>query len=322
MKDSQLIFLISQPRSGSSLSQQLLLNSNEIVSCPEPWLMLSLIHTFKQTGNMNGYNPKQTIVNYLNYLDVVDGGLNIYKKKIKKLALEIYSFKVEDDNYFLDKTPRYYHIIEELYDLFPNAKFIFLVRNPLSVFSSILDYNFKGNYIRFLRSNDRIDDLFLAPQHIKKAILNHDNHIVMKYEDLVANPNNELRKLFEYLSLDMPENADAYNVEDDFHKTNSIDLKSLAKHTQTSDKYIGSWKKTIDSTQKKRLALDYLVQLQNQHKDYFGYDLKRIENQIRAHKPLKNSIFNLNFEVLAKNDEELTFFELIKKRLMLKFQKK
>lgn len=322
MSEDQLIFLISQPRSGSSLLQQLMLNSEVISSTPETWQMLSLIHTYKKNDIEDSYNPNYTAINFLDYLNSIDNGLEEFKNKIKELSLYFYNKKCSDSTFFLDKTPRYYHIINELYELFPNAKFIFLVRNPLAVFSSILDYNFKGDYIKFLASSDRVDDLFLAPKTINESIKKNSNHILVKYENLVSNSKAELTKLFAYLNIDLPQDLESYIVNSVFSNTNSIDTKSLKKHSGPELNYLNSWKKTIDTSQKKKLALGYINKLANQHEDYFSYNLKEIETLLIQHKSVKNSIFNLKLDYFLKRDNQLKFSQILKKRVYLKLQQK
>ncbi|WP_104734339.1 sulfotransferase family protein [Hanstruepera ponticola] len=321
MQENQLLFLISQPRSGSSLLQQLLLNSEQIFSVPEPWMMLSLIHTYKSTSISSSYNPNFTASNFISFLELTDNGLKDFKSQIKELALETYNIRKPFKGYFLDKTPRYYHILEDLNELFPNAKYVFLVRNPLSVFASMLDYNFNGKYFKFLSSSDRMDDLFLAPKNISNFANKHNKHILIEYEKLVKNPELELKKIFNYLSLEVPKNMLTYNLEETFSETKSIDTKSLKKHQQATDNYIDSWKKIIDTSQKKELALGYLKELQKSYPDYFEYDLNTIITNLKKHKPKKSYIFNSSFELLTKKDEELSLGRLIKKRLILKLQR-
>jgi hypothetical protein len=238
------------------------------------------------------------------------------------LAFNLYAHKTKANTFFLDKTPRYYHIIDELYELFPQAKFVFLLRNPLSVFASILDYNFKGDYVRFLSSKDRVEDLFTAPTEIEKAIKAKLNHIFIKYENLVENPEQELLKVFNYLELDLPEGAETYKVKDNFNNTNAIDTKSLKQHSKPSYSYLNSWKTSIDSTQKKKLALDYVEELNKKHDDYFGYDLDEIVNNLRAFSPEKKTLFNLSMNSLISNEEQLSLASLLKKRFILKMQRR
>ena len=96
----------------------------------------------------------------MEYLERYPGSLDEFKKDIQKLSLKLYNYNQLDKGqlYFLDKTPRYYHIIQELKDLFPESKFVILVRNPVSVFSSIMDYNFKGDINKIFK-DDRMHDL-------------------------------------------------------------------------------------------------------------------------------------------------------------------
>src|SRR4029079_12453572 len=38
---------------------------------------------------------------------------------------------------FVDKTPRYYHILDYLREVFPEARYVWLIRNPLDVAASV-----------------------------------------------------------------------------------------------------------------------------------------------------------------------------------------
>lgn len=317
MNDSKLIFLISQPRSGSSLLQQLLLRSDRISSTPESWQMLQLVHTYKLSNNDGGYNAKQASINFNRYLNEADDGLKLFKEYIRKLGLSLYQDRTHQGNYFLDKTPRYYHIIEELNDLFPSAKFIFLVRNPLSVFASILDYNFKGDYKSFLSMEDRQNDLFLAPKKIGEAI--HNNHTFVRYEDLISDPQKELKRLFDYLEIDMGDkDFSSYTIEGKFKDSNAIDSKSLKEHQSPVTNYLDSWKEVIDTVQKKRLASEYLQKLGKVDAYTNVYNIDDIIRTLDAHTHVKKSYFNLSFDYFTIPEKELSIPQLLKKRMYLK----
>ena len=79
MADSKLIFLISQPRSGSSLLQQLLMLHPDIDSTPESWQMLTLIHTYKPTDTSEGYNPNFATKNFIRDLESIPGGMKKFR---------------------------------------------------------------------------------------------------------------------------------------------------------------------------------------------------------------------------------------------------
>ena len=164
-----LIFLISQPRSGSSLLQQILISTGAIKSVPEPWFMLPLVYLNKDSELESGYNHHYAHINFRRYLSNHQNSKNLLNKIIKDASLELYNLnRLEgSETHFLDKTPRYYHIVNELLDLFPESQFIVLTRNPVSVFSSILGYNLNGSLENIFKS-DRLDDIFKALDVIKE----------------------------------------------------------------------------------------------------------------------------------------------------------
>ena len=47
MLDRNLIFIVSQPRSGSTLLQNLLSNNTQVNTASEPWILLRLAPFFK-----------------------------------------------------------------------------------------------------------------------------------------------------------------------------------------------------------------------------------------------------------------------------------
>lgn len=314
INSENLLFLISQPRSGSSLLQQVLMTKNEIISFPEPWIMLALIHVYKRTNITDGYNPKYTSINLDNYLNNFSESKTYLKSNIKEIALGLYNLnKLEEgQKYFLDKTPRYYHILPELTELFPDAKFLILTRNPAAVFSSILYYNYNGN-ISGIFENDRLDDLFKAPRIIsemKRIRGQHDNLFFVKYEDLVNDPIIVMNRISGHLGIEgYRENEIKYHVDDSFRRSNAIDRKSLLNNSIVVRDYLDSWKRIIDNTQKKKLLLDYLELLGEEVFHNLGYDYNMTVNSIRTHK-VKYRI-PMQWKYFENKGREMTIYEHI-----------
>jgi len=164
-----LIFIISQPRSGSTLLQRILGGHPEIQTSAETWLLLHPTYALKKSGIETEYDSRfaaQGVEEFLiNYTD----GVEVYDDAIRQWANVIYgnALKKNSKIYFLDKTPRYFFIIPDLHRLFPKAKFIFLLRNPLAVLSSLLSTYVKDDWpvLSFFRH-----DLLHAPQLIADGI--------------------------------------------------------------------------------------------------------------------------------------------------------
>ena len=62
MTDEQIIFLISQPRSGSTLLQAILGGHPDIHTCSEPWIALPFIYALKEEGSEFDFNSKTSKV--------------------------------------------------------------------------------------------------------------------------------------------------------------------------------------------------------------------------------------------------------------------
>lgn len=58
MTDKNLIFLISLPRSGSTLTQKILGAHSAIYTRSEPWIMLNPLYSLKQEGIDAIYNKQ------------------------------------------------------------------------------------------------------------------------------------------------------------------------------------------------------------------------------------------------------------------------
>ena len=166
MVDKNLIFLISQPRSGSTLLQKILGNHKDIETVGEPWILLpGLINNF--SGNIqSNITPfgSYTANKAISYFEKeIENREKNHKNALKSYYLEKYKGVLGKKNsrYFLDKTPRYYYIIEEIRELFPGAKIIILLRNPIAVLNSIINTWTKSNYLKLGLFKD---DLLLAPQ--------------------------------------------------------------------------------------------------------------------------------------------------------------
>jgi len=314
IKDNNLLFLICQPRSGSSLVQQLLLKTKYISTVPEPWLMLPIVQIIKDFNIKDGYNPHYAYLNFRDCLNSNNFDFSGLHETLKNLALKQYNLSDFDNEkkYFLDKTPRYYHIISEIKDIFPKAKILILIRNPLAVYSSILDYNYAGNLNKMF-TNDRINDLLYAPRILSNEIGEGlgENEIVLRFEDLVVRPLEIMNSLMSFLKLPfIYESQDLYyEVPNNFVISNGIDKKSLLSNQRVTSDYLFSWKISIDTYQKKKVAISYLEDLGPRIFQNLGYDYKKTYEDLIDHKVRFN--FPFSYKYLTKESKNIKFLELL-----------
>jgi len=297
--------------------QQLLIQNERINSVPEPWFMLTLVSLYKNLGFTGGYNQSYASINFLEYLSNVGMKVNDVKEEVRSLSFKLYNLKALPNNhYFLDKTPRYYYIIEELIDLFPNAKFILLYRNPLSTIASILNYHWANNVPRKLSEKSKGDLITSYKNIIKLKSQSLSNVYFLKYEDVIANCKSELVNLFLFLNLKIDQVNEQYELNDNFKKTKFIDKKSVHKHSKVVSAYLNEWERIIDNSSKKSLVIYYLRMLESMRIELLGYDIKVLVQRLKSHKVSNNRIDAVPSYVFGN---PTSFFNKVQHRLYLYF---
>ena len=187
------IFIFSLPRSGSTLLQRVLMSSPQICSVSEPWVLLPQIYILRKEGTLSDYSSYTAHKGNMDFINNLPNKEEDYFDSLRQFMLDLYSKQCQNnEQYFLDKTPRYYLIIDEIVKLFPKAKFIFLFRNPIHVFASIINTWGKGRFRKqYANYNDIVDGTKMLSQGYSKY---KGISISIKYEDFILNPLEELEE--------------------------------------------------------------------------------------------------------------------------------
>ncbi len=301
-----LIFIISQPRSGSTLLQRVLFGHPEIQTSAETWLMLHPVYSLRNTGIDTEYNSKFAAEGVKEFLENYTSGKEIYLTAIRKWANTIYDDAIKQNNktYFLDKTPRYFHIIPELYSLFPKAKFIFLLRNPLAVLSSELDTYVKGNWPTLSVFQA---DLLHAPKLILDGIaLLGDNATTIHYEKFVTDPERSTKSLCDYLQIPFVQTMlDYSNTPKPKGKMN--DPTGIQQHTKPSSSSVNKWKKILDDPQSHYFGQSYINFLGKETIDKLGYDYDDIDAILNSDSVNKKGLYSWNTAI--RDETSWSFIE-------------
>jgi Sulfotransferase family len=194
-----LIFLISQPRAGSTLLQRVLGGHPAIHTVSEPWLMLHPVYALR--GVQAEYGGHLAHPALLDFLRALPAGEDTYLEAVRLMCSYLYDSALEQANksLFLDKTPRYYLIVPELLRIFPEARFIIMLRNPLAVVASIVSTwtTWHSSSLSAWR-----DDLLRAPELLLAAISQAGKRgIVVRYEEFVEGPEIEVTRLCQHLGI-------------------------------------------------------------------------------------------------------------------------
>lgn len=279
------IFLISQPRSGSTLFQKLLHNHHEIATTGEPWALLPILYgnilkNIRLNNNLDFDGPLAEKAIRYSIAELSNPDKTV-KEVFLKAYIEICAKHAYEQNakYFLDKTPRYYYIIDKILEHFPSAKILLLIRNPLSVLSSILNTWVENDY--FLLTNYK-DDLLLAPKILSETLIkNHPRIFPVHYEQLVKNPSDQLKNICRFLDIDFKEsllnltNEKKWVFGDQINVYNQNQIVPNDRKMQLKIKNRRDW----------RLHSDYLDYLGPDIMKSLGYDFEKYRLILDETKP-------------------------------------
>ena len=274
-----LFFLISQPRSGSTLLQRVLAGNSEIATTSEPWIALHPVSALHSEAIDPNYDANQASEALLEFLHSSGVDASFYKKQITNFLLGFYNQAIayQEKRYFLDKTPRYYYIVDDLYDLFPDAKFIVLLRNPLAVLHSVLKTWVKDDYSLLVNN---FDDLMIAPPNVSAFLEKRlPNCYAVHYEDLVAEPGRTIKNLCEFLGVAYADDMLDYGSRND-PKWKYGDQVGINQSVRPDAATAYKWKNGFGDPRDKILACSYLDSLGEKLIRDLGYDLAEIKNAI------------------------------------------
>ena len=215
--DYEIIFILSSPRSGSTLLQNILCRNNEVKGSEE--LHLLAYDTYKRREKSLA---DEKLKHLLDGTGIVRSEITGMRADIAKQVDKMYTkdnrptttFYQEINKYMgskalIDKTPSYGYSLEVLRrmnQLFPQAKFIHLKRDPRGCIKSMLDANLQ-RIIPFAKGlgieESKIPEILwqMCETNIKKFKdeTTHRQWLNLTYEDLLNDTEDELEKISKFI---------------------------------------------------------------------------------------------------------------------------
>jgi glycosyltransferase involved in cell wall biosynthesis len=278
-----LIFLISQPRGGSTLLQRILGGHPEIHTVAEPWIMLHPLYALKQEGITTEYLSYRAYEGLDDFLTDIPEGQELYITALREMALILYNRmrELSGKRFFLDKTPRYYYIIPELHRVFPKANFIILLRNPMAVLSSILSTWMK-NRPGLLLKNAHYSDVTKGPRYLIDGIKQlKEDAIVVHYEELVTKPKDVVQHLCDRTGIPFYKDMLEYGLREP-PKGRFGDPIGVHKHSRPVSDYIDKWVQNLVSPDLIEFAREYLSTLGTDVFSQMGYSYEETKNKLES----------------------------------------
>ena len=286
-----IIFIVSQTRAGSTLLQRILGSHPDIHTTSEPWLMLHPLYALRQSGYSAEYDARLAREGLRDFLADLPQGEEEYFEAVRDVYSRLYKQALTGNNkrLFLDKTPRYYFIIPDLYRVFPCAKYLILFRNPLAVLCSIVETWVHGKWNRLPRFKS---DLLEAPNLLVQGVnVLGEQVLPVWYEELVQNPNETVRAICDHTGV----RFDPGMI--DYGKTNTShwrygDQMRVNTHARPTAEYSERWKQQLTNPQVWRLANDYLEVLGRETIEAMGYSYENLLQTLDQARPSRLRLVN------------------------------
>lgn len=263
LTDIKIFFLVSRGRSGSTLLQSIFDAHPNTCAPIESKFVLHLRTKYLHRTNWS----KSTIEEFIKDLytnrkfrlfwkvtpDQLREKFNTYNishfRDACKVAYLCHHsfFKKENISVIIDKNPLHSRLSEYLLDIFPDAKFIHLIRDPRAVVNShiksLMQKNVENLAYEWYLLNEKVESV---------KINNPDLFYTIKYEDFTSNPNHHLEKIMQFIGLPFYENLINANSTLKENAGSSVYL-SLPHHkniTQPiSTKKNDAWKKNLSKNE-------------------------------------------------------------------------
>jgi hypothetical protein len=212
------------------------------------------------------------------FIRELPNGKQDYLSAIRLAVNELYqkAAKNKDARYFLDKTPRYTLIANEIVEIFPDGKFIILWRNPLAIIGSIIETWGDGKWNLSTYKVDLCDGL----ANLIHCYQSHSKKVLpIQYESFLRSPEKELSRIAEYLELKLDpgvlENFSQVSFSGKFG-----DLTGVKNYRAFDTAPLEKWKTVINNPLRKMWCRRYLRWLGEERLKIMGYDLNELLHEI------------------------------------------
>jgi hypothetical protein len=281
---NNLIFLVSQPRSGSTLLQRILGGHPDIHTTTEPWFMLEACETLRPRSAQQPYESGGWARLARDAFLKSAGGRETLVAGVRDGARTVYgrALQTSGKSRFLDKTPRYYYILPELAEVFPEARIVILLRNPLAVLCSLVRTWVQHHHERMPVYRD---DLLLAPRLLDEGIRTLGSRVqVMRYEDLVRDPEMTMKSLCAWLCVPfVPAMLQYGRSADPGHAFG--DPEGVHRHASAEAAHQDRWRDDLRDPRLWRWAQDYLGDIERNVPGLLGYDAADLHRCLLAARP-------------------------------------
>jgi|APSaa5957512535_1039671.scaffolds.fasta_scaffold40792_2 hypothetical protein len=277
MVSMKLFFLLYDPRSGSTLLSDLITKNMSVLISPETNLIINILLEYETNHILSNKDCNKILKithkdRKINDWRITDKIIYIIKTStggtIGDLVRDIFSSYIQSFSDYQDytafglKKESYAAIADKLKLIFPDAKFICILRDPRGVFLSKKNSIYTGNGKPFqvdsIKSSMEWKIYVRRIEYIKEQFKN--SFLLIKYEDIIKDSDNIMLKISSFLSIDMDKSNKRYYVHNRY--------KNI--HNNLSSKIIVNndirWKKELSDKE-----IFFIELACSERMEYYGY---------------------------------------------------
>ena len=273
----RMLFVISSPRSGSTMLERMLESHTMILGGPEPHLLTPLAH--------------------LGVWDKVDKAPYDHVLAAESQRLFIQNLPEKEQDYWdacraycdvlygrylgttgksvcLDKTPAYGLVLPFMMKVFPDAKYVVLTRHPLATFSSFANSFFDGDYQTAQDYNPLLNRYVPALASFLRQT--RVPHIHVRYEDLVKEPEMWMERIYEHIGVPFEKDTIDYGSKSkgEGERKGLGDPIGVKQHSRPTTASVKKWVEDLAADESKlRLMQTIVDQLAPEDLETLGYPL-------------------------------------------------
>ncbi|MFG6102118.1 sulfotransferase [Leptothoe sp. EHU-05/26/07-4] len=211
-KIKKRVFLVGCPRSGTTLLQSVISSHPKIASFPESKFFKFLTNPGSKRHFFKLAKPavREKVSDFLRAIDRED---LLHQFPCKPCFIKTYSTAFvnildtltleQDKSIWLEKTPEHIQRINCIEENIRDAAFIHIVRDGKDVVSSLYEVSHKfPEFWGWPRTVDQCIQRWINDVEITNYNVHKLNHLLVRYENLVADPENVFERICSFLAID------------------------------------------------------------------------------------------------------------------------
>lgn len=287
---------------------------SQIASVAEPWVLLPFVYTLRERGIRAEYSHQLANHALNDFIRELPNGKQDYLSAIGSAMNELYrkATKDSDARYFLDKTPRYALIADEIIEIFPDGKFIILWRNPLAIIASIIETWGDGKWNISIYKVDLFDGL----ANLIDSYQSHSEKVMaIQYESFLRCPEKELSRIADYLELkfdpDVLKNFSQVSFSGKFG-----DPTGAKSYRVVDPAPLEKWKTVINNPLRKMWCRRYLRWLGEERLRIMGYDLNELFRDLDSTGMSLRNLFMDSIKMTILNDRIVNYIKVLNQTIL------